>query len=86
MSNGDNSKIIFIFLNENICCDSSLELSQQDGSNEDQKICMKNNNDIPKLSSLPLSDLEQCVIILNTMYMCTAMKTTFVTLFVSLDN
>ena len=24
----DNSKIIFLFLNENICCDPSLELSQ----------------------------------------------------------
>ena len=28
----DNSKIFF--LNENICCDPSLELSWQDGSNE----------------------------------------------------
>ena len=24
----DNSKIIFLFLNENICCDPSLESSQ----------------------------------------------------------
>ena len=30
----DNSKIIFSFLNKNICCDPSLEPSQQDGSNE----------------------------------------------------
>ena len=29
-----NSKVIFLFLNESICCDSSLELSKQDGSNE----------------------------------------------------
>ena len=30
----NNSKIIFVlFLNENICCDPSLELSSQDGSN-----------------------------------------------------
>ena len=28
----DNSKIIFLFLNENICCDPSLEPSQRVGS------------------------------------------------------
>ena len=30
----DNSKIIFLFLNENICCDPSLEPSRQEGSND----------------------------------------------------
>ena len=30
----DNSKIIFLFLNENICCDPSLEPSQRDGPND----------------------------------------------------
>ena len=30
----DNSKITFLFLNKNICCDPSLEPSQQDGSND----------------------------------------------------
>ena len=29
----DNSKIIFLFLNENICCDPLLEPSQRDCSN-----------------------------------------------------
>ena len=30
----DNSDIFFLFLNENICCDPSLEPSPRDGSNE----------------------------------------------------
>ena len=30
----DNSKILFLFLNENIRCDPSLEPSQRDGSND----------------------------------------------------
>ena len=30
----NNSKIIFLFLNETICCDPSLEMSQGDGSND----------------------------------------------------
>ena len=29
----DNSKIFFLFLNENICCDPSLESTHQGGSN-----------------------------------------------------
>ena len=29
-----NSKIIFLFLNESICCDPSLELSQRDSYND----------------------------------------------------
>ena len=29
----DNSDIFFLFLNENICCDPSLEPSRRDGSN-----------------------------------------------------
>ena len=32
--NTDNSKIIFLFLNENIYCDPSLEPSLRDGSND----------------------------------------------------
>ena len=35
----DNSKIFFLFLNENICFDPSLEPSRQDGSNDGSKIC-----------------------------------------------
>ena len=39
-NNGDNSEIIFfLFLNENIQCDPSLEPSHQDGSNEGSQ-CM----------------------------------------------
>ena len=30
----DNSRMIFLFLIENICCDPSLELSRRDGSND----------------------------------------------------
>ena len=30
----DNSKIFFLFINENICCDPSLEPSRRDGSND----------------------------------------------------
>ena len=30
----DNSKIIFLFFNENICCDPSLEPSGRDGCND----------------------------------------------------
>ena len=29
---GDNSKVFFLFLSKNICCDPSLEPSQRDGS------------------------------------------------------
>ena len=29
-----NSKIFFLFLNENICCDPSLKPSRRDGSND----------------------------------------------------
>ena len=32
--NEDNSNIVFLFLNQNICCDPSLEPSQRDGSND----------------------------------------------------
>ena len=35
----DNSKIFFLFLNENISCDPSLEPSWGDGSNEGSQIC-----------------------------------------------
>ena len=30
----DNSKIIFLFLNKNMCCDSSSDLSERDSSND----------------------------------------------------
>ena len=40
----DNSKIIFLFLSENICCDPSLEPSQQDGSNDGSQICFYGKN------------------------------------------
>ena len=30
----DNSKVIFLFLNENICCDPSFERSHPNSSNE----------------------------------------------------
>ena len=30
----DDLKIFFLFLSENICCDSSLELYEQDTANE----------------------------------------------------
>ena len=33
----DNSKIFFLFLNENICCDHSLEPSRRVGSNDGSK-------------------------------------------------
>ena len=29
----DNSRYFFLFLNKNVCCDPSLELSREDGSN-----------------------------------------------------
>ena len=35
----NKSKIFFLFPNENICCDPSLEPSQRDGSNEGNNIC-----------------------------------------------
>ena len=34
-------KHFFCFLNENICCDSQLELSQRDSSNEGSKHVLK---------------------------------------------
>ena len=30
----DNSRIIFLILNENICCDPLLDTSRRDGSND----------------------------------------------------
>ena len=35
-----NSKIIILFLNENLCCDPSLEPSRQDGSNDGSRHAM----------------------------------------------
>ena len=52
----DNSKIIFLFLNKNICCDPSLEPSRCDGSNDGYNISLKGVilKIILKLSLLPL--------------------------------
>ena len=33
----DDSKIVFLFFNKNICCDHSLEPSQGDSSNDGSK-------------------------------------------------
>ena len=35
----DKKRIIFLYLNENICCDPSLEPSHRDGSNDESQ-CM----------------------------------------------
>ena len=41
-STEDNSKIFFFFfLNKNVCCDSSLDLSELDISVRGHKICLK---------------------------------------------
>ena len=52
----DNSKIFFLFLNENECFDHSLEPSQRDGSNDGSQhyFLWKRWKIIPKLSLLPL--------------------------------
>ena len=51
----DNSKIIVLFLNKNICCDPSLEPSRCDGSNDGYNISFKGVilKIILKLSLLP---------------------------------
>ena len=36
----DNSEMIFLFLSKYICCDSSLEQSKLDGSNDGYYICL----------------------------------------------
>ena len=48
-------KYFFLFLNENICCDPSLEPSRRDGSNDGHKICFYGEIwlIIPKLSLFP---------------------------------
>ena len=45
----------FLFLNENICCDTSLEPSRRDGSDEGHNICFNGImwKTIPKLSLCP---------------------------------
>ena len=40
----DNSEIIFLFLNKNICCDSSLEPSWQDGSDDGSQYMFQRSN------------------------------------------
>ena len=54
----DNSRIIFNFLNEDICCDPSLEPPQRDGSNDGSQniyvFTVKIQIIIPKLSLLSL--------------------------------
>ena len=56
-----NSKIIFLFLNRNICCDPSIELPHRDSLGEavlmiGHKICFYGEIwiTIPELSQLPL--------------------------------
>ena len=46
-----NSKISFLFLNENICCDPSLEPSQKDNSNDGSQnmFLWKLNDNYPKI-------------------------------------
>ena len=58
----DNSKIIFLISGWNICCDSSLELSEWDGSNGGYKICFCGEIwlIIPGLSLVPLSTVIVC--------------------------
>ena len=53
---GDNSKIIFLFLNENTCCDPSLEPSNETVLMMGHKICFYGKIwiIIPKSSLLPL--------------------------------
>ena len=48
----NNSKIFFLFLNENICCVPSLEPSRRDGSNEESQLMFlwKNKENYPLLS------------------------------------
>ena len=43
-STEDSSKIIFLFLIENICCDPSLESSRRDGSNDGSQNMFKWRN------------------------------------------
>ena len=52
----DNSKIFFLFLNENICCDPSLEPFQRDGSNDGSQIMFYGEKwlIIPQVSPLVL--------------------------------
>ena len=40
----DNLKVFFLFLNENICCDPSLEPSQRDGSKNGSQHTFKRSN------------------------------------------
>ena len=58
-----NSKIIFLFLNENLCCDPSLELSQWDGSTERSQnvFVWRNMAHYPKIIPVTLSYLEHCI-------------------------
>ena len=43
----EKCEIFFLFLNENICCDYSLEPSRRDGSDEGHNICL--NGEIWKI-------------------------------------
>ena len=49
----DNSKIFFLFLNKNICCDPTLEPSQRDFSNDGSENMFLLRT-VPKLSLLLL--------------------------------
>ena len=56
----DNSKIIFLFLNKNICCDSSLEPSWSNGSNDGSQnmFLWRNLVNYPQITSVTPSYLE----------------------------
>ena len=58
----DNSKIFFLILNENICCDLSLEPSQRDGSKDgsQNKFYDKNMDNYPKIIPVTPYYLEHC--------------------------
>ena len=48
---GDNSKIIFFYVSMKTCCDPSLELSRQEGSNEESQnmVLYKNIDNYAKI-------------------------------------
>ena len=58
--NEDNSKLIFLYFNKNICCDPSLEPSQRDGSNDGSQHTFKRSNmeNYPLIISFTPSYLE----------------------------
>ena len=65
----DNSKIIFL-INENICCNPSLEPSQRDSSNDGHKIGFYREIwlIIPKFSLFPLLIWSPDLSVLNSLF------------------